>query len=58
MPKVDLRFQPRGEFERPLKLVEGDGWVMVRRADVHAAAPFVIRRKEWESLPRKPRGEK
>jgi hypothetical protein len=57
MAKVDIRFQANGEFERPLKLVDAEKWVMVRRADVHAAAPFVISRKEWDQLPREARGE-
>ena len=31
--------------------VESKAWVMVRNAKFPHAAPFVISRKEWESLP-------
>jgi hypothetical protein len=56
--RVDLRFRAHGQFEQPLRLVESETWVIVRRADFRGAAPFVISRKEWDALPRKARSER
>jgi hypothetical protein len=62
--KREIRWQPVSglERERPLVLVDSKAWVMVRRADFPNACPFVIQRKEWDSLPtaqvgRNPKGQ-
>lgn len=52
--KREVRRQRHLGADRPLVVVDSKAWVIVRRADLRGAAPFLISRKEWDALPQEP----
>jgi hypothetical protein len=49
--KREIRFQKHGLASRRLVLVDSPNWVMVRNEAFRGSCPFIISRKEWDTLP-------